>query len=317
MNTFSLKEFLNKPLYQYGKTKVNWLKSILPVIIIIHHISNLGFPGIGIIGAMGRIVMYIFFAMSGYGLVISYIKNEHYINGFLRKSLTKLFIPYFVTLALFIIYRYFEGIDQVTLFKVNGLYSFVPTSWYIWTLSYFYIFYFLVFRYVKSNIFIKVVLTCALVSGYIIIAPLIGIESWRYTRCPAFCIGMLFGLFDNTIRTKFVRWHALIALALLVLFFIQPLGHRLDVCIYPIAFFIFMYIIRDLKEIRIVKFLSSISLEMFIIQYIPIYIATNDLHLTSTYIVVSLVLILDIILAYIIHFCIQRAKHFMERWKVG
>ena len=200
----------------------------------------------------------------------------------------------------------------MTLFKVNGLYSFVPTSWYIWTLFYFYIFYFLVFRYVKSNIFIKVVLTCALVSGYIIIAPLI-----RNTRCPAFCIGMLFGLFDNTIRTKFVRWHALIALALLVLFFIQPLGHRLDVCIYPIAFFIFMYIVRDLKEIRIVKFLSSISLEMFIIQYIPIYIATNDLHLTSTYIVISLVLILDIILAYIIHFCIQRAKHFMERWKVG
>ena len=38
MNTFSLKEFLNKPLYQYGKTKVNWLKSILPIIIIIHHI---------------------------------------------------------------------------------------------------------------------------------------------------------------------------------------------------------------------------------------------------------------------------------------
>lgn len=99
MNTFSLKEFLNKPLYQYGKTKVNWLKSILPIIIIIHHISNLGFPGIGIIGAMGRIVMYIFFAMSGPGLVISYIKNEHYINVFLRKSLTKLFIPYFVALA--------------------------------------------------------------------------------------------------------------------------------------------------------------------------------------------------------------------------
>lgn len=189
---------------------------------------------------MGRIVMYIFFAMSGHGLVISYIKNEHYINVFFTKIFNQTVYSLFCC-ASFIIYRYFEGIDQVTLFKVNGLYSFVPTSWYIWTLSYFYIFYFLVFRYVKSNIFIKVVLTCALVSGYIIIAPLIGIESWRYTRCPAFCIGMLFGLFDNTIRTKFVRWHALIALALLVLFFIQPLGHSLDVCIYPIYPYLYCY----------------------------------------------------------------------------
>lgn len=309
MRTQALKAFFTQPLYQYDKAKVNWLKAILPIMIIIHHISNLGYSGIELIGAQGDVVMYLFFAMSGYGLVISYIKNEQYINGFLRRSLTKLFVPYLVALILFVVYRYFEGIDQIALFKEEGLFSFVPTSWYIWILSYFYIFYFLVFRYVKSNNLIKVILTCALVLGYVIIAPFIGIEYWRYFRCPAFCVGMFFALYDNVIRTKFVRWHALIALALLFTFFNQSHGHRLDVFMYPTALFIFMYAIRGLKEIHVVKFLSAISLEMFIIQMIPIYIATNDFNLTSTTIVVPLVLLLDIVMAYIIHLGIQRVKN--------
>ena len=66
-----------------------------------------------------------------------------------------------------------------------------------------------------------------------------------------------------------------------------------------------MYIIGNVKQLRITKFLSSISLEMFIIQYIPIYIFVNNLNLTSTIVVVSAVIILDIIIAYLMHKAIK------------
>lgn len=66
-----------------------------------------------------------------------------------------------------------------------------------------------------------------------------------------------------------------------------------------------MYIIGNVKQLRITKFLSSISLEMFIIQYIPIYIFVNNLNLTSTTVVVSAVIILDIIIAYLMHKAIK------------
>lgn len=301
MKTQSLKNFLTQPLHQYDKTKVNLLKSILPIIIIIHHISNKGISGIERIGALGDIAMFIFFAMSGFGLVTSYLKNNNYINGFLRRSLTKLFIPYLIALIVFVIYRHFEGIDQIALFKEKGLFSFVPTSWYIWTLSYFYIFFFIVFRFCRSNMLVKTTLTCLLVICYVLVAPHIGIESWRYSRCPAFCIGIIFALFDTKIRTKFVRWHILIVLIFLIAFRYQPHGHRFDVYIYPTALFLFMYTIGQFKENKIIKFISSISLEIFIIQFIPIYIIINDLQLTSSIIVVPLVIILDIFFAYIMH----------------
>lgn len=74
---------------------------------------------------------------------------------------------------------------------------------------------------------------------------------------------------------------------------------------YATIFFLFMYIIGNVKQLRITKFLSSISLEMFIIQYIPIYIFVNNLNLTSTTVVVSFVIILDIIIAYLMHKAIK------------
>jgi peptidoglycan/LPS O-acetylase OafA/YrhL len=66
-----------------------------------------------------------------------------------------------------------------------------------------------------------------------------------------------------------------------------------------------MYILNNVKENVLVKFLSSISLEMFIIQFIPIYIMMNNLHVKSTPVMVVLVLVLDVILAYIMHMIVQ------------
>lgn len=293
-------------LYDYDKSKVILLKTILTIIVILHHIYNEGFSGIGLIGAIGgNIAMYLFFAMSGYGLTISYLKNEKYISGFLHRSLTKLYIPYVIALIAFVIYRHSEGIDQIALLKEKGLLSFVPTSWFIWILSFFYIFFFVVFRYVKASNLTKVLLTCALVMTYVLIAPYLGFESHRYNRCPSFCIGMLFALYNDQIKSKFVRWHAWGALLILLALIGLRLGHCLDTIIYPIALFVIVYLFKGSRELRITKFLSSISMEMFIIQFLPIYIAINDLHLTSTIGVVVFVLVVDVMLAYVMHLLIK------------
>lgn len=304
----TFRQRLAQPLLPYDKPKVNVLKAILPIIIIIHHIANEGFEGVRHIGMLGNFAMYIFFAMSGYGLTISYIKNRQYINGFLKKSLAKLFAPYFVALAAFVVYRYFHGVDQVALFREKGLWFFVPTSWYIYVLSYFYIFFYVVFRYVKSTVTVKVVLTCALVIGYVVVAPHIGIEPWRYNRCPAFCVGMFFALYDNYIRTHFVRWQALAAFIVLLAITIFPHGHIIKPLVTPATLFCLMYSLPSSDNSAIVKFLCSISLEMFIMQFIPIYIVTQDLGIQNTFAVVSVVLLMDIALAYIVHISLKRVR---------
>lgn len=313
----SVENFLNHSLYDYDKQKSSLLKAIFPFLIIIHHLEKYHLPGIGIFSWIGIWVMYLFFAMSGYGLVISYIKKPDYINGFLRRSLPKLFIPYLITFFLFVVYRYIEGVDQIELFKTKGLFSFIPTSWFIYVLALFYIFFFVVFKYVKSSTAIKVLLTSALVIAYCVIAPYIGISHWRYDKCPAFIIGMVFALTNSSIKEKFVRWHAFAGVCILLCVMNFPLGHRLDPYLYSSIMFLLMFILpyRGAHLSIIASFFSSISLEMFIIQYIPIYLIMDYLVLEKSYvstcIMVVAVLALDIIMAYIMHIVIK--KYFNHR----
>lgn len=305
-----LKQLFIHPLYSYDKSKVNWLKAIFPVMIIVHHISNLGYTGIEHMRSVNSIIMPLFFAMSGFGLVISYKNNENYIQGFLKKSLTKLFVPYFIALIAFVIYREWGGENQMELLKENGLISFVPTSWFIWTLSYFYIFFFIVFRYFKVQLSVKVILVCGLVLLYTFLAPYLGVPTWRYISNPGFCVGMIFALFDDNIKRRFVRWQVFLALCLVCFITRLHIPSLVLVCLYPTALFLLMYMIRGFKENMIVKFLSTISLEMFIIQFIPIYIMMNEIHIKSTSIMIIGVLLLDIVLAYLMHLIVSGLKSF-------
>jgi len=65
-----------------------------------------------------------------------------------------------------------------------------------------------------------------------------------------------------------------------------------------------------------VSFFSSISLEMFIIQFIPIYIVTNHIVLEknfiSTLIVVPLVLVLDVLIAFVMHKMVAVIKRVIQ-----
>ncbi|WP_173465667.1 acyltransferase family protein [Fibrobacter succinogenes] len=316
-----LKVFLLYPLYDYDKGKVNLLKSILPFFIILHHLTN--YPGLEILKWIGVPVMGIFFAMSGYGVVVSYLKNENYIKGFLYRDLPKLFIPYFIALFLFIVYRHFEGIDQISLLKngggayfISNLFSFVPTSWFIFVLALHYVFFFIVFRYVKLNVAFKILVVFCLVMVYYFIAPYINLHYGRYSACPGFCVGMLFAAYDNIIKKKLVRWHVIACLAFLLILIELPFGHRLDFFYYPSVVFLTMYVLRPYGMITnswLVRFLSSISLEMFLIQYLPIWFVTSHIicentRFSSTLIVVALVFLMDVLLAFIVHQLVKIIK---------
>lgn len=200
------------------------------------------------------------------------------------------------------------GVNQLELLKENGLISFVPTSWFIWTLAYFYIFFFIVYRYIKVSLSVKVILVCGMVLLYTLIAPFLGIPTWRYRSNPGFCVGMIFALLDDNIKRRFVRWQVLLVLCLLCIITRLHIPSFVLICLYPTSLFLLMYMIRGFKENMIVKFLSTISLEMFIIQFIPIYIMMNDLHIKSTWLMVIGVLLLDILLAYLMHLIISGLK---------
>ena len=72
-----------------------------------------------------------------------------------------------------------------------------------------------------------------------------------------------------------------------------------------------LYLVGSFKEVRLVSFLSSISLEMFIVHSLLMNIVINDMYMASM-ISVVLVLVLDVILAYIVNKLVNRISLFMK-----
>ena len=54
---------------------------------------------------MGRYIVALFFFLSGYGLYFQYSNNVNYMKNFLRKRLVRIFIPFYVFIVIYVIYR--------------------------------------------------------------------------------------------------------------------------------------------------------------------------------------------------------------------
>lgn len=244
-----------------------------------------------------------FFAMSGYGLVKSYLNNNGYIKTFFARSIIKLYVPYILALILFCIYYLAAHISIMEILS-DDLCSLVPTSWFIFVLSLFYTFFYIVFKFLpyKNNL-TKVLILCFLIFIYYFLAEYFDVSSWRFLRSPAFCVGLFFALYDEDIRKHLKKLHCF------MLLFLCLIGSRFVVIIQPVfdgtALFLLMYLIRYLPDNRIIKFLSSVSFELYIFQYIPIYILVYHVNNISSFLVIFLVIMFDILLAYIMHIVIM------------
>ena len=73
------------------------LKGFLALFIIFHHVSQKITTGANFSNFeyMGRYIVALFFFLSGYGLYFQYSNNATYMENFLRKRLTRIFIPFF------------------------------------------------------------------------------------------------------------------------------------------------------------------------------------------------------------------------------
>lgn len=83
------------------------LKGLLALFIIFHHISQKITTGENFSNFeyMGRYIVALFFFLSGYGLYFQYSNNPTYMENFLKKRLVRIFIPFFVFIVIYVIYR--------------------------------------------------------------------------------------------------------------------------------------------------------------------------------------------------------------------
>ena len=177
----------------------NRLRGFFALDIVAGHVvryeSSLLYP----IGKFMIISVAFFFFVSAYGMARSYDAKEDYLHGFLFSKFSYLLaIAVIAYLHSLIIKFLFTGSIEPK-HIIRGF--FTSTNWYIWELLFFYLLFFLIYRYIlKYRVSIIGVLTLLFATG----GFAIGLPQHYYSSAMAFPAGLLFYEHFNTV-TRFLK----------------------------------------------------------------------------------------------------------------
>lgn len=302
----------NKLGFQYSsfdQSKTQGLKGIMSVLIILYHLTNIAqVKFLSVFDSWGAPIVSVFFLISGYGLMLSYLKKrDSYLNGFLRKRLPNVLIPLITLSALYIFLLYLDtGLIPENIFSNlidNGI-TILPFSWFSYCIIIFYLAFFLVFSLKALNINAKTTLMFVITFSLMIYTYMKGFGREWWVSSLAFPTGLVLGLFvEKKIHpyTKGKFWSIFfIPLCCLLLAGIVKSGNELlfafAYIIIPLMIFHLMQFVK-LKN-KILEFLGKISYELYLIHGMWIFLLRGQaIYFNSEYLFALSVLILTIISA--------------------
>jgi len=209
----------------WSRADSKYLQAAAAIGIILHHLSQLitGYGKIDkgpivIMNSMGILFTSIFFFYSGYGLMVSLINKEDYLNGFMYKRLVPILIPFMLTN---LIYVPISGIAEyritnllAALTSILGITLINTNAWFIIEILILYTVFYLCFRHMKEKktalisvtLFTLVLIICCLLLGHDN-TNLNGHwfkGEWWYNSTILFPAGLFVGLNRNKI-TDFIK----------------------------------------------------------------------------------------------------------------
>ena len=169
------------------------LKGLLALLIIFHHISQkiTTDENFSNFEYMGRYIVALFFFLSGYGLYFQYSNNATYMENFLKKRLVRIFIPFFVFIVIYVIYR--ATLGEVV--NVDFFLSFwkehsniIYNGWFINSIIVLYVIFYVSFVRKDSKIAVYKLVFLTLV--YIFWKAYQNHGDWEYVSIMAFLLGV-------------------------------------------------------------------------------------------------------------------------------
>ena len=119
----------------YTLSKVRLFKAVLPIMIVLHHLSFF-YGSLSGFARLGLPLVACFFLMSGYGLMTSYMnKGQKYFRGFIAHVFNKLLIPYLVAVIVYVPFILF--VQQVNVWEYLSTTNFIDWlrfSWFVWVI---------------------------------------------------------------------------------------------------------------------------------------------------------------------------------------
>ena len=279
-----------KPVKARGELNTNYLsletgnclRGFFALTVVLHHISIRTESGLllRLFAFAGLPAVSVFFFLSGYGLQKSYMKHEDYKKHFLKRRLSKIIIPYiFVTLLFWGVY----ALGQKPYSFKDVVYAFlqgnpiVLFSWYIVSISSFYIFYWLFMLICKRNYNLMLLYASIWYILYIIVCTKLGYGEWWYNASHPLIFGMFWAIYEPKILPTIKKYYRVI------LCFVTFGFGFLSICrgiindwlvslifaMGSIVFFVFLLILFTAK-VKIgnpfMNYLGNISLEIYLVQ---------------------------------------------------
>lgn len=274
------------------------VKGIAIFVVIIHHFSQrIADTGhLYLFTRFGYLSVSVFFFLSGYSLMKSLLKNSGYLDGFIRKRLSRVYLPLVIinalTLLLFhYIYGREYGIRDIIMF-VTGLRLADSVLWFVNAIILFYLVFFIAFRFFSLHAGPVLVLVYSAV--YFIVCSLTGFGDWWYTTCFCFPLGIFAAKHYEKMTMFLGRNHRAVSLAAAVIFpltfywanwYVFPGYSTLFYVISSIACVFALLVVLMKIEINntLWLFAGAISYEMYLVHMKVFNIYFNHVHITGGY----------------------------------
>ncbi len=204
------------------------LQGSVCIAIVIHHVIQ-DITGYGVLrkgpitifNDIGILLTSVFFFISGYGLITSLNTKQDYLKTFLRKRLSAVLIPFFITniagILLFKFYCKFPMTAALMRKYFFGTYLINGNSWFMIEIVVLYLAFYILFRLIRNKD-IALILMCVFTFVLIGYASRQGHDmdgysrwfkgEWWYNSTIVFAFGMVFARFKDKLAAFFNKRYA-------------------------------------------------------------------------------------------------------------
>lgn len=194
-------KFFDNPLNRHQGQA---LRGLCAAVVVMHHLATCGCGLLSRFESFGALAVSVFFGLSGYGLMLQATSKADYFDGFWRKRLHRLWLPYLAVMVLAFA-QWLRG-DYAIVERLKWKFGIVQNGWFCGVLMLFYTVVWVCHRHNNGSKGEKLALTIAGV----------GVLTWGLATCwpvsthvlsnGAFLVGLVFGTYQSSMFRMLQRY---------------------------------------------------------------------------------------------------------------
>lgn len=287
------------------------LKGVLSLIIMCSHLYYVE-PLLlfNIANKLGTSAVSLFLFISGFGLASSYVsKGKEYLSDFFTRRFWKVLKPLILVVLLYLFLQFLIS-GEVRHFSIEGLFhdgnTYLPNTWFVYTLLLHYLFFYLCFRLVHgSKIWIPIVCISLLSFGFITFTYINGFERCWWVTTLSFPTGVLYGQYKLKLL-PIIRnsWTIILGLIIVVIVILSKIEILLLIpyIIIPLVVVVIFSYLGIIFTHPLLSFFGCISYELYLIHGIFINLFRSEAITINSPLFYSLAVIFcSICMAFLLH----------------